>query len=110
MVVVAQTGSSCNRQGRACSGGRFSSSWRQGLLCGCSGSPAPGVPNSGTSSPRPTMLPLWAFLAVEPLTPVLSDVQVFYSVPISEVNKLDFEQRVLMSSLEGQKGVRVLCI
>lgn len=56
------------------------------------------------------MLPLWAFLAAEPLTPVLSDVQVFYSVPISEVNKLDFEQRVLMSSLEGQKGVRVLRI
>ena len=40
--------------------------------------PCPCVPNNGTSFPRQTMLPLWAFLAAEPLTPVLSEYRFFF--------------------------------
>ena len=50
--------------------------WRQGPAGGegfCNGDPAPCTPlNNDTSFPRQTMLPLAAFPAMEPLTPISS--------------------------------------
>ena len=61
---------SCNRLGCARSSGSPSQCpWWQGLVCGSDGRPTPCAPlNSGASFPRPTTLPLGAFLTMEPFT------------------------------------------